>query len=45
MIFGLWRHVRHRWPLSHIMLWVAVAAWAAVALDFLFKLSPRNDMG
>ncbi len=76
VILGLWRHVRHHWPLTYeptlwsvvfplgmysvatlvfgkaahlafteplarFMLWVAVAAWAAVAAAFLIRLARR----
>jgi tellurite resistance protein TehA-like permease len=78
VILGLWRHIRHRWPLTyeptlwsvvfplgmysvatlvfgkaahlafmqplaHVMLWVAVAAWALVAAAFLARLARHPE--
>jgi tellurite resistance protein TehA-like permease len=78
IVLGLWRHVRHHWPLSyepalwsfvfplgmysvatlaygkaaplafmpplaHVMLWVAVAAWALVAAAFIARLAGTRN--
>ena len=77
VVLGIWRHLRHHWPLSYdpalwsvvfplgmysvatlafgradhlawtgplsrFMLWVAVAAWLAVAAEFVFQLAVNS---
>ena len=39
--FGKVAHLRFMEPLSRLMLWVAIAAWAAVAAGFLARLARR----
>jgi tellurite resistance protein TehA-like permease len=43
--FGKVAHLRFMEPLSRFMLWVAVAAWAAVAAAFLVRLARGTPAG
>jgi len=78
IVLGLWRHLRHHWPLAyetalwsvvfplgmysvatlafghvtklafmapiaHVMLWVAIAAWTAVAAAGIVRLATRSE--
>jgi len=43
LVFGKAAHLAFMEPLSRFMLWVAVAAWAAVAAAFLVRLTRRSS--
>jgi hypothetical protein len=41
--FGKVAHLSFMAPISRFMLWIAVAAWAAVAVAFLARLGRRSS--
>jgi tellurite resistance protein TehA-like permease len=45
LTFGKAAHLGFMHPIAHVMLWVAVAAWALVALAFVGRLSRQRSPG